>query len=216
MGYCRDELLKLRIIDVDAVYNRQEQWVATWELLKSHKSVTIESRHINRDGSDFPVEINANYFEFLGQRYILGLARDITERKRTESIVEQYRTVIHASLDGFWITDTSGRILEVNDSICQMHGYSRDELLHMSISDIEADETPEETAAHIRKMVGTGHVQFEARHKRKNGTIANVEVSIQHVANLATGSSPLSGNPPQGARGRTEPRSQFRCTNGHS
>ncbi len=184
MGYRRDELLKMRVIDVDTVNTRQEQWAANWERLKSQKSATFESRHINRKGSDFPVEINANYFEFMGQPYILGLVRDITERKRTEGIAEQYRTVIHASLDGFWITDTSGRILDVNEAICRMYGYSRDELLRMSISDIEVDETPEETAAHISEMVKTEHAQFEARHKRKDGTIANVEISIQHVANL--------------------------------
>ena len=103
---------------------------------------------------------------------------------KEKAIAEQYRTVVHASIDGFWVTDTQGRILEVNESVCKMHGYSRKEFLHMSISDIEADETPEETAAHMRHMIETGHVQFEARHKRKNGTIANVEVSIQHVANL--------------------------------
>jgi diguanylate cyclase (GGDEF)-like protein/PAS domain S-box-containing protein len=115
---------------------------------------------------------------------VLGFIQDITERKRTESIIEQYRTVIHASLDGFWITDTSGRILEVNDSICMMYGYSREELINMNISSIEVDETPEETAAHVREIVETGHVQFEARHKRKDGTIANVEISVQYLSNL--------------------------------
>jgi diguanylate cyclase (GGDEF)-like protein/PAS domain S-box-containing protein len=109
---------------------------------------------------------------------------DITDKKHNENIIEQYRAVIHASLDGFWITDTTGRIIEVNNSICQMHGYSRDEFLNMSISDIEADESPEDTGAHIREMLKTGHVQFEARHKRKNGTIANVEVSIMYLASL--------------------------------
>jgi PAS domain S-box-containing protein len=110
-----------------------------------------------------------------------GITLDFTEQRRN---AEQYRSVIQASLDGYWVTDTSGRILEVNDSICRMHGYSREELLRMSISDIEADEPPEETAAHIREMVETGHVQFEARHKRKDGTIANVEVSVLYVATL--------------------------------
>jgi diguanylate cyclase (GGDEF)-like protein/PAS domain S-box-containing protein len=113
--------------------------------------------------------------------FIGGITLDFTEQRRN---AEQYRSVIQASLDGYWVTDTLGRILEANDSICRMHGYSREELLRMSISDIEADETPEETAAHIREMMDKGHVQFEARHKRKDGSIANVEVSIMHVTTL--------------------------------
>ena len=60
MGYSRDELLNLRVIDIDAVESRQEQWTANWEMLKIRKSATFESRHINRDGSELPVEISAN------------------------------------------------------------------------------------------------------------------------------------------------------------
>jgi PAS domain S-box-containing protein len=113
--------------------------------------------------------------------FIGGITLDFTEQRRN---AEQYRSVIQASLDGYWVIDTSGRILEVNDSICRMLGYSRDELLRMNISDIEVDETSEETAAHIREIMEKGHVQFEARHKRKDGTIANIEASILYVATL--------------------------------
>ena len=114
----------------------------------------------------------------------VGITQDITERKRNESIAEEYRAVVQASLDGFWVTDSSTRILDANESICRMLGYSREELLRLSILDIEADEAPEETAAHIRQMVENGHVQFEARHRRKDGRIINVEVSVLYLADL--------------------------------
>ncbi len=134
------------------------------------------------DGQPRLLEVRKFRIPRHGQPPILGgIALDFTEQRRN---AEQYRSVIQASLDGYWVTDASGRILEANESICRMHGYSREELLRLSISDIEADETPEETAAHIREMIEKGHVQFEARHKRKDGSIANVEVSILHVATL--------------------------------
>ncbi len=80
----RDELMKLRVIDVDCDTAQPEQWQAFWELIKVHKAVTLESIHRTRTGKLFPVEINANYFEFSGQAYVLGLVRDITERKQVE------------------------------------------------------------------------------------------------------------------------------------
>lgn len=84
LGHPRDELLKLRVIDIDADVTQPEQWQAHWDQLKTHKTMTFESRHMAHDGTMFPVEINANYFEFSGQPYVLGLVRDITERKQVE------------------------------------------------------------------------------------------------------------------------------------
>jgi diguanylate cyclase (GGDEF)-like protein/PAS domain S-box-containing protein len=84
LGYPRDELLGLRVIDVDRDYSRQEDWLAAWNRTKASGTLTFESRHLGKEGHSIPVEINANYFEFDGSPYILGLVRDITERKQAE------------------------------------------------------------------------------------------------------------------------------------
>lgn len=84
MECTRDELMKLRVIDVDCETTQPEQWRAFWDQLRTEKAMTLESCHKTRNGKTFPVEINANYFEFSGQAYVLGLVRDITERKRVE------------------------------------------------------------------------------------------------------------------------------------
>ncbi len=100
------------------------------------------------------------------------------ERERKEGL---YRALTQASLDGFLSTDFSGRILDVNDALCQMLGYTREELLRMNISDIEASE---ETAAYIRKIIRTGSDRLQTRHRRKDGAVIDVEVSTQYVAEL--------------------------------
>ena len=107
-----------------------------------------------------------------------GIVRDITERKRAE---EEYRTILRTTMDGFWITNIQGRFLDVNDAYCHLIGYSRDELLTMSISDVEAVERPEETAQRIQRIVGTGGARFETRHRCKDGEIIDVEVSVNYT-----------------------------------
>jgi diguanylate cyclase (GGDEF)-like protein/PAS domain S-box-containing protein len=92
LGYSREELLNLRVIDVDKNTSQIEQWRDFWNDLITQKMVTFESNHQTRDGGLFNVEINANYFEFSGQAYILGLVRDISARKQTE---EQIRSLVY-------------------------------------------------------------------------------------------------------------------------
>lgn len=92
MECTRDELLKLRVIDIDCDLTEPAQWQAFWDELKISKTLTLESCHKTRSGTTFPVEININYFEFSGQAYALALARDITERKQVE---EQIRNLAY-------------------------------------------------------------------------------------------------------------------------
>jgi two-component system, sensor histidine kinase and response regulator len=108
----------------------------------------------------------------------------VTERKRAEEALreseERHRIILRTALDGFWLVDTQGRLLEVNETYCRMSGYSESELLAMRISDLESAETTDDTATHIRKIMAQGADRFESKHRRKNGTIFDIEVSAQY------------------------------------
>jgi PAS domain S-box-containing protein len=92
----------------------------------------------------------------------------------------QYRAIIETSTDGFWMTDRHGRILEVNDAYVRQSGYSREELHGMHISDLEARQSPEETAEHIEKVIRQGGDRFETLHLTKGNVLWTVEVSVSY------------------------------------
>jgi PAS domain S-box-containing protein len=89
-----------------------------------------------------------------------------------------HRTIISTAMDAFMRVDRSGVILDVNEACCQMLGYCRDELIGMTVGQLEAKETAEETRQHIARMIATGADRFESRHRRKDGTTVEVEVSV--------------------------------------
>lgn len=94
----------------------------------------------------------------------------------------QYKAMVRSSLDGFWVNDEKGCFRDVNDAYCHMIGYSREELLNMCVADVEAMETAEEIAEHIKKVRETGGDRFETRHRRKDGKIIDVEISVNFTS----------------------------------
>jgi len=109
---------------------------------------------------------------------VLEVTLDITERKKAE---EKLQTILKTALDGLYLANLEGKILEVNDSYCKMLGYTREELLKMSIQDIDAIESPGETIKHIRNVMAQDSDRFESQHKRKDGKIIDVEVSVNYL-----------------------------------
>ena len=87
-GYSREELLTMGIGDIDTDFSLDE-WPALWQQLIAQRSMTFEGSHRSKSGKLYPVEVTANYLEFNGQGYNLGLVRDISERKKTEAALQE-------------------------------------------------------------------------------------------------------------------------------
>ena len=143
---------------------------------------TTELAALRKDGSEFPVELSLSAAKVKGRWHAMGVMRDITERKRAEMQLknseQRYRNIIQTSMDCFWLIDTEGRILDVNDAYCQLSGYTREELLNMRIPDVEAKESPEVTAQHIHTVITKGYARFETQHRRKDGQLLDIGVSV--------------------------------------
>ncbi|TAN70456.1 MAG: PAS domain S-box protein [Methylobacter sp.] len=108
---------------------------------------------------------------------MVGSAQDITERKQAERVLNQIKAMIDLSLDGFWIVDLMGNLLQANEAYAEISGYSIDELVNMHISQLEAIEGTEQIKAHIAKIITQGYDQFETRHRHKDGHSIDIDVS---------------------------------------
>jgi PAS domain S-box-containing protein len=112
---------------------------------------------------------------------LLSVFKDISSRVKAIQDLkiseERHRGVIESSIDGFWTVDLEGKILQVNDSYCSMTGFSRKELLSMSVADLEVLETETDVRRHIGSMLVSGKAKFESLHRTRSGGRINVEVS---------------------------------------
>ncbi|MBI5889626.1 MAG: PAS domain S-box protein [Nitrosomonadales bacterium] len=138
LGFPREELLgKLKVRDISANWS-QEKWLRRWKYMEMQGTATFETVYRTREGRIFPVEISANYFEYEGHGYNMSLVRDITERKRVQSQLEDYRqrleglvveesgkfrALVEQSLVGIFIVQ-DGFFRYVNPGLVDMFGFN--------------------------------------------------------------------------------------------
>ncbi len=110
------------------------------------------------------------------------VAEELKQREKDmHQATVRYKSIIQTVIDGFWLTDLNGNLLEVNDACCRMSGYNETELLSMNIVDLEGGMNQDEIAAKIDEVNRLGYSRFETKHRRKGGGLYDVEVTAQYL-----------------------------------
>lgn len=181
-GYTAAEMIGQSVLRLYPEDRRHEETEILGRIQRGEKVEHFESIRIRKDGEPIHVSITISpirnaHGEIIGAS---SIARDITRQVKAETAArekgEQFRLAIETSTDGFWTTDTTGRILEVNNAYVKLSGYSRDELLGMSIEQLDAGDSPERIAALTEKVLADGYARFETTHRHRGGRIWPAEV----------------------------------------
>jgi diguanylate cyclase (GGDEF)-like protein/PAS domain S-box-containing protein len=93
----------------------------------------------------------------------------------------RYQKIIQTSLDGFWMIDMGGRILEVNEAYVRRSGYGREELLQLCVWDVEALMEKPLIKEILKNLAMKGYARFETKHRAKDGGVWPVEVNAVYL-----------------------------------
>jgi PAS domain S-box-containing protein len=111
---------------------------------------------------------------------LIIFSEDITTRKQAELALRaseaEFRTLIESASDGILVSNTAGRLLEVNAAVCQMLGYSREELLRMGFVDIVASGEMVRILPEVVQLSEGEVVRSEWLCRRKDGSLFPAEV----------------------------------------
>ena len=113
---------------------------------------------------------------------LLGITRDITERKQAEDNLQEsekrFRALVENAADALFLHDGDGRIKDVNQSACDSLGYTREELLNMSVQDIDTAFVSENIPGLWELVVQGRPVTINGMHRRRDGSTFPVEVRV--------------------------------------
>jgi PAS domain S-box-containing protein/putative nucleotidyltransferase with HDIG domain len=132
LGYSREALLSMGPHDIDNTLDAEE----IRELIKempTDKIQVFETTHTAKDGKVIPVEIKSSLVTYQGKRAILSIARDITQRKQAEEALQEserkWRSLYENLPGGSFIVNDHYIIEDVNDILCTLTGFTREELV---------------------------------------------------------------------------------------
>ncbi|MFX0093233.1 MAG: PAS domain S-box protein [Candidatus Hodarchaeota archaeon] len=134
----KDELIGKSAFDIIAPEDHQRALENLKKTLELGAIRGVKYQFLNKDGSPYPVELSASLLRDTNGNptAFIAVTRDITERKQMEEELykrgEQYRILVETMTDGLAVIDENNIITYVNNSFCEMIGYSSTELLRTS------------------------------------------------------------------------------------
>jgi diguanylate cyclase (GGDEF)-like protein/PAS domain S-box-containing protein len=182
-GYDRSDVLTgtLNWRDITPVEFQQRDQQAIRELLIHGRCEPFEKVLIHKQGHWVPIYIGSAMLAG-NQKQGIAYVMDLSERKKAEQQLKLAATVFAASSDGILITDSSARIVSINQALCAMTGYTEGELLGQPPSILQSGYTTGEEYSRMWEALNkSGQWQGDVIDRKKNGALIPMRVSINQV-----------------------------------
>jgi PAS domain S-box-containing protein len=181
-GYSREEALNSSTINLDLWKYPDDRSLFINKLIKHGTFDNLETVFVRKNGTTFSGLISAKTFLYNGVPHIFSITRDISKRKQTEDALkkseEKYRNLFEKSQVGKFRTRLDGtKVLEVNEKLTQMLGFSREELLGNPATLRYVNPKQRDQMTSLVKRANSLN-DFEAEFYTKNGTVKTLLMSV--------------------------------------
>jgi diguanylate cyclase (GGDEF)-like protein/PAS domain S-box-containing protein len=180
-GYTEDEFLRMGVTDIHPKESLDYVLADFEAQARGEKLLSPDLPCQRKDGSLFYANISAIMVVLDGRKCNVGIFTDMTERRQMQEALREtdlrYRTLFDRSHDAIYMHDFEGRLLDANDAALRLLGYSRDDILKLSLADL-LDESQLPTAvAAVDEIMETGTQAAPTTYKlrRKDGAFVEVE-----------------------------------------
>ena len=153
------------------------------EVIASRAPVRVTHTHYDATGNEVFVELSAApVFNAAGEvTHIVEACHDVTDRTRLERALRLTQFSVDRAGDAVFWVGPNARFFYVNARACQHLGYSREELLSMSVHDVDPGFPAEIWPQHWEELKRRGSLTFESQHRTREGRLVPVQITANHL-----------------------------------
>jgi PAS domain S-box-containing protein len=178
LGYSRDEFATLTVSDFDVQLGHNGV-IEMLEKVHHNGTCNFEAEHRSKSGDSRYMLVTLRLLELAEQPLILATHRDVTELRHSTRTLELYRYALDSARDSIFLLGRDARFQYVNDAVCTLLGYSRQELLEMHVFDIDPDFPAEVWQTHWNELRQQDDMGVETKHLTRDGRLIPVEINIR-------------------------------------
>lgn len=180
LGYTEAELLQMSVPDVHPPESLTVVMDVFNRVLAGQIITTTDIPLMRKDKTVFYGQISASPITLADENYIMGLVRDVTERRQAEKALQEseelFRSLFrHHAAVKLIIDPETGEIADANEAASEFYGWPHERLLQMKISDINTLPA-EEVKKAMATVVSEKRTRFEFQHRLADGSVRDVEV----------------------------------------
>jgi PAS domain S-box-containing protein len=180
LGYTREELFTLKLYDLDKDHD-EKKLASLWAILKVEKKITIETQQKKKDGTIIDVIVTANYVKYGDIELSCSYLMDVTEKKKQEQQLQLLEYSYKNTDRAMSFLDMNALFIDFNQATANMLGYSYEEFKGKTLMDINPIVTKEFWVNRWKNLIANPNQKFEAKFKRKDGTLIDVAVSTNSI-----------------------------------
>ena len=189
LGYSREEIYSpdfdfFKLIAPECRYKKRENFEMH---TKGFDVPPFESAFLTKAGDRTEVILTTKLIEYGEEKAILGIATDISERKKAEDALleseERYASLFDRSLDCVYIHDFEGKFIDANTSALAILGFNKEEIRSQNFTSVLSEDQLPLASQTLKELIETGHQKgtTEYRVKHRNGGFVDIETKASII-----------------------------------
>jgi two-component system NtrC family sensor kinase len=182
-GYSQDEVLGRNWQFLQGSQTNAQAVEQIRQSMQVGQDVRVVFKNYRKDGKLFWNELTISPIRDVSGivTHFIGLYTDITERKQAEENAQLMQFALDRTADAVFYISPEGRFFYVNAAASMALGYSREELLAMSVQDIDPECSDQSWQSYQQQVKERGSLKIETQHRTKDGRVFPVEVRFNYL-----------------------------------